>query len=119
MKKRKGRGKGCLVLLALLSAWLALPAMAQAADVSLFSPRRFSLAAQVGVDYWRQTNEDNGTQTKPAVKLVPSYMLWSKPDHVGGSIALNAPVKYGLTGDHPAEFGVYLSICVWSGNDQP
>lgn len=114
------------VLGAALILALAFAAQAHADDPKLFSPRRFSLAAQVGVDYWRQTNSDNGVQTKPAIKLVPSYALWGHPvdpatgkRHQGGTIGLNFPIKYGLNGDHPVEFGVYGTIIVWSGADQP
>ena len=117
MKKGKGK-KGCIVFaaLALLSAWLALPAFA--IDAPLVSPKRLSMAAQVGADWRRPTNEFDGVQTKPAIKLVSSYSLYGPPNgKIGGSVALVAPVKLDLNRDHQLEAGVYLSVIFWSGLD--
>ena len=92
---------------------------AQAEDVSLVSPRRLSVAAQAGVDWLRATNTFDGVQTKPAVKLVPSYNLFGKPGKSTGSVALNFPAKLTLNADHRFEMGAYISIVVWSGKDLP
>lgn len=115
-----------IVFLALSAVAFVLAASVRADDAPLLSLRRLSVAGQVGVDYQRPTDQFKAINTTPSLKLVPSYSLWGPaPDkatgkaHFGGAVALSFPVKMGVNSTHQLEFGAYLSVILWSGQDQP
>ena len=123
MKKRipqkPSRKPLAIAVLVLLALNIGAAALARAIEAPLVSVKRVSLAAQVGADWRRPTNQDLGTQTKPAVKLVGSYSLYGPPNgKAGGSVAIVTPFKIDLNRDHQFEGGVYLSVIWWSGLDQ-
>lgn len=106
--------KAILTLLALA----AFAGSAAAIDAPIISGKRLSIAAQVGVDWLRATNAYDGVQTKPAVKLVPSYSVFGPANgNFAGSVSFSFPAKLTLNADHRYEQGAYISIGLWSGTD--
>lgn len=111
------------VLGAALILALAFAAQAHASDVSVFSPKRLSIAAQAGLEWEHPTNVAASSERIPSVRLVPVWRLWGPVkdgvEHEGGSFAIVAPIAIGLDADHRLRSGVYVSVCLWSGADQP
>lgn len=106
-----------------LAAVVLFSSLSHAADVSVFSVKRLSIAAQAGLEWERPTNVDQSTSRIPSFRLVPVWRLWGPVkdgvEHEGGSFALVAPLSIGLDSDHPFRGGVFVSCILWSGADQP
>lgn len=118
---KKGGGKRPCIALAMLAALaltLGLSAAAHAEEVPIVSMKRLAIGAQVGAQWRRDTATDTGFESKPAVKLVPTYRLHGPASGMAkGSLALSFPAELSLTSEHQVSFGIFLSIVLFDGSD--